>query len=114
MADSVCGCLGRFVGHEFVMVLSQYLEETAERILAYPNVKVVRYDLPKDVRTVMTGRDKFLDELVEKERINAVLTIFGPSLWIPRVAHVSGFARAQCLLMDSPYYKRMKKQDFLK
>ena len=114
VADSVCGCLNEFAGHEFVVVLSKYLEGMAERIKAYPNAKVVRYDLPKSVRTVVTGRDKFLDELVEKERIDAVLTIFGPSLWIPRVFHVSGFARAQCLFMDSPYYERMRKRDFVK
>lgn len=114
VADSVCGCLHKFTGHEFVVVLSRYLETTAERIKMYPNVRVVRYDLPKNMKTVMTGRDKFLDKLVEEEKIAAVLTIFGPSLWIPKIFHVSGFARAQCLLMDSPYYKRMKKQDFVK
>ena len=114
VADSVCGCLDWFPGHRFVVVVSKGLEGTAEWIEGYPNVKVVRYDLPKTVRRVLTGRDKFLDGLVEEEGIDAVLTIFGPSLWKPRVLHVSGFARAQCLLLDSPYYKRMKRREFLK
>lgn len=114
VADSVCGCLGRFREHEFVVVVSRCLEGTAVRITGYPNVKVVRYDLPKTVGRVLTGRDKFLDGLVEEEGIDAVLTIFGPSLWSPRVLHVSGFARAQCLLLDSPYYKRMRGRDFIK
>ena len=114
VADSVCGCLDRFPGHRFVVVLSRALEGTAVCIKGYPNVKVVRYDLPKTVRRVLTGRDKFLDGLVEEEGIDAVLTIFGPSLWRPRVLHVSGFARAQCLLLDSPYYKRMRGRDFIR
>lgn len=114
VADSVCGCLERFREHEFVVVVSRYLEGMAVRIKGYPNVKVVRYDLPKTVGRVLTGRDKFLDGLVEEEGIDAVLTIFGPSLWRPRVLHVSGFARAQCLLLDSPYYKRMRGRDLIK
>lgn len=114
VADSVCGCLGRFREHEFVVVVSRCLEGTAVRITGYPNVKVVRYDLPKTVGRVLTGLDKFLDGLVEEEGIDAVLTIFGPSLWRPRVLHVSGFARAQCLLLDSPYYKRMRGRDFIR
>lgn len=114
VADSVCGCLNRFPGHWFVVVASRGLEGTARRIEGYPNVKVFRYDLPKTVGRVLTGRDGFLDGLVRKEGIDAVLTIFGPSLWRPRVLHVSGFARAQCLLLDSPYYKRMKRRDFVK
>ena len=114
VADSVCGCLKQFTRHRFVVVLSRGLEGTAERIEGYPNVKVVRYDLPKTVGRVLTWRDKFLDRLAEEEGIEAVLTIFGPSLWRPRVLHVSGFARAQCLLLDSPYYKRMKRREFLK
>ena len=114
VADSVCGCLNRFPGHRFVVVVSGGLKGTAERIEGYPNVKVVRYDLPKTAGRVLTGRDKFLDGLVEEEGIDIVLTIFGPSLWRPRVLHVSGFARAQCLLLDSPYYKQMRRCDFMK
>lgn len=114
VADSVCGCLDRFPGHQFVVVLSRGLEGTVRQIEEFPNVKVIRYDLPKTVGRVLTGRDKFLDGLVEKERIDVVLTIFGPSLWRPRVLHISGFARAQCLLLDSPYYKRMRRRDFVK
>ena len=114
VADSVCGCLDWFPGHRFVVVVSKGLEGTAEWIEGYPNVKVVRYDLPKTVRRVLTGRDKFLDGLVEEEGIDAVLTIFGPSLWKPRVLHVSGFARPHCVLLDSPYFKRMSRREFFK
>ena len=66
VADSVCVCLNRFPVHRFVVVLSRALEGTAVCIKGYPNVKVVRYDLPKTVRRVLTGRDKFLDGLVEE------------------------------------------------
>lgn len=104
MADSVCGLLCRFKNHRFVVVLSRYLEKTGERIKDYDNVEELRYDLPHSFRTVVLGRDKFLDGLVEERKVDAVLTVFGPSLWRPRVPHLCGFARAQLLLKDSPYF----------
>lgn len=101
VADSVCGQLDRFSReHRFVVVLSRFLDKTAERIKDYDNVEVLRYDLPQSFRTVVLGRDKFLDGLVKERKVDAVLTVFGPSLWRPRVAHLCGFARAQLLLTD--------------
>ena len=105
MADSVCGQLDRFSReHRFVVVLSRFLDKTAERIKDYDNVEVLRYDLPHSFRSVVLGRDKFLDGLVKERMVDAVLTVFGPSLWRPRVPHLCGFARAQLLLKDSPYF----------
>ena len=111
VADSVCGYLNCFVQHDFVVVLSRCLKSTGARISEFPNVKVIFYDMPKNVAGVLTGRNGFLDDLVVGEKVDAVLTIFGPSLWIPKVLHVSGFARAQCLLHDSPFYTTMNKKE---
>lgn len=104
VADSVCGELCRFTEHRFIVVLSQYLAKTGERIKNYANVEVLHYDMPQTFSTVVLGRDPYLDGLVRKKKVDAVLTVFGPSLWRPRVPHLCGFARAQLLLTDSPYY----------
>lgn len=114
VADSVCGCLNHFLEHRFVVVLSRALEGTVGQIEGYTNVKVVRYNLPKTAGKVLMGRDIVLDRLVEEEGIDAVLTIFGPSLWRPRVLHISGFARPHCVLLDSPYFERMGRREFFK
>ena len=98
VADSVCGQLNRFKEHRFIVVLTKYLNRTCERIKDYENVEVVRYDLPKSFCTIVLGRDRFLDSLVIDRKVNAVLSLFGPSLWQPRVPHLCGFARAQLLL----------------
>ena len=107
VADSVCCCLQHYLQHNFVVVLSGSLEKTIDKIEFFSNATIIRYNLPKKIRTILTGHDSFLDRLVRERKIDVVLTIFGPSLWIPKVLHVSGFARAQCLLLDSPYYKIM-------
>ena len=113
VADSICSYLDRYPQYEFVVVLSRYLQSTAQRIRDFFNVKVSIYDFPKSIHAILTGRDKYLDDVVLREGIDVVLTVFGPSLWIPRVLHVSGFARAQCLFMDSPFYRIMNCWDLM-
>ena len=114
VADSVCCCLQHYLQHNFVVVLSGSLEKTIDKIEFFSNATIIRYNLPKKIRTILTGHDSFLDRLVRERKIDVVLTIFGPSLWIPKVLHISGFARAQCLLLDSPYYKIMDRKIFIK
>lgn len=107
VADSVCSCMEWMKAHRFVVVLSSYMDETARRIESFATVRVVRYDICNDWRTLVQGRDDVLDKLVKEENVSAVLTIFGPARWEPRCPHLCGFARAHLISGDSPYYKRM-------
>ena len=104
VADSVCRQLGNFHNHSFVVVLSSYLKGTEKAIKDYPNVTVVFYDIPHSLSLLLTGRDKKLDSFVDSYKIKKVLTIFGPSIWIPKVPHLSGFASGQLTPQDSPFY----------
>ena len=105
VADSIFRQLHRFKNHFFFLVLSSQLE-AAKRVLAEcPNVKCVVYDFKDDWRSLLFGRNAFLDRIVEENHIDAVLTVFGPSRWRPRVPHLCGFARAQ-LLLNNPLGKR--------
>lgn len=98
VAHSVCSQLGWFKQHRFVVVLSSYIRDFD--ISEGDNCIVYRYDIKNNVQTLFLGRDKFLDGLVSEHRVEAVLTIFGPSRWRPRCKHLCGFARAQLLLKD--------------
>ena len=62
---------------------------------------------------MLFGRDAFLDGLVKEQRIESVLTIFGPSVWIPKVPHLCGFARPQIVIKESPFFTRMSKKTLL-
>lgn len=108
VADSLCGLLGEFPQHEFVVVLSRALRATAGRVRSLPNVRVVEHDVRNDWRTLLQGRDRVLDGLVNRHAVEAVLTVFGPSRWIPKCLHISGFARLQLILRRSPYYLRRR------
>lgn len=109
VADSICGQLSIHKRHHFVVVLSHYLEQTKERIEGYENVETYIYDIPNSLKSIVMGRDTFLDGLVEEKDVEAVMTVFGPSRWRPRVPHLSGFALPQLVIPESPYFQRMGK-----
>ncbi len=99
VAHSICSQLGRYQQHQFVVVLSKYIREF--EISNGTNTEVYRYDIKDNISSLLFGRDIFLDGLVEEHHVDAVLTIFGPSRWIPHCKHLCGFARAQ-LLLENP------------
>lgn len=103
VAQSIIGQLHRFSEHRFIIVISTYINDTD---IAYgENAVVYKYNIRHNVRTILFGRDSFLDGLVLNNHVDTVLTIFGPSLWIPKCKHLCGFARAQLILKDSPFFK---------
>ncbi len=114
VADSICCDLHRFAEHRFVVVLSSYMKATRQRLEGVGNVRVHEYDVRNDFKTLVLGRDAFLDDLVVSEYIDAVLTVFGPSRWSPKCAHLQGFARSHLVLADSPYFTRMTKGELAK
>lgn len=114
VTDSICRELYRFHQHFFVVVLTSCLKNIGKVIEGTPNISVCYYDIKGSASKLLLGRDQYLDGLVERQCINAVLTIFGPSLWRPRCAHLCGFARAQLVIPESPYYARMDKKAFIK
>lgn len=102
VAKSICEQLHQYKNHHFIIVLSTYIND--EHIAACENVEVFKYNIPQNVKSVLFGRDEFLDRLVLEKHVDAVLTVFGPSLWRPRVPHLCGFARAQLLKEVNPNY----------
>lgn len=117
VADSFCRGLCNFPQHRFVFVYHQALESCAGDVCGYENVKCVRYDMPNAKLSLFSRRNRFLDNLVRSLSIDIVLTVFGPPRWRPRVPHICGFARAQAILDDSPFWQvigwKMKLRYFL-
>lgn len=108
VADSICGQLNRFGNHRFIVVLSPSLEKTKERIVDYENCEVYQYNIPNTFTSVVLGRDRFLDTLVAEKGVQAVLTVFGPSRWAPRVPHLCGFAMPALVIPESPFLSSLK------
>jgi len=107
VSDSLCSCLNRFPEHQFIVVVPEQMHGTYMRVKEYPNVRAYEHTFKDSLYTLATGRYAFLDKLVENEHVDAVLTVFGPCRWTPKVMHVCGFARAQLVMLESPYYTQM-------
>lgn len=115
MADAIARELREFEKHQFVVVLPKALKGTVEEVIGYDNVKeAVCYDLPKSLMVILTGRDRVMDSLVKKHGIEAVLTVFGPSKWKPKVRHLCGFAMGHIVLDDSPYWGTLSRAALIK
>lgn len=112
VTDSICHQLWRYPNHYFVVVLSSKFD--MQDISSTDNVIVYQYDIKNNLPTLLLGRDRFLDSLVKDKGIDVVFTVFGPSRWNPRCAHLSGFALSFLVMPESPYYLRMGKKDLLK
>lgn len=104
VADSICCQLSQFYQHHFIVVLSKNLNATKERICRFKNVDTYIYDIPNTFESIILGRDRFLDRLVVENSIDAVLTVFGPSRWCPRVKHLCGFAMPALVIPESPFF----------
>ena len=104
VADSIFKELYTYKNHRFIIVYSKVLTNCAKSISGYENIEVIEYETPLSIWTVLTGCDHFLDKLIKNKQINAVLTIFGPSRWRPKVPHLSGFAQGHLVLLDSPFW----------
>ena len=108
VADSICRHLKEFASHRFIVVLSSAFDSTIDAIRSYDNVIIKQYDYPKrDVRSFITLRNSYLDNIVSEYEIECVYTIFGPMKWKPKCHHICGFALAHVVMPESPYFQIM-------
>ena len=114
VADSICRLLNNYPQHYFYVVLSGKLEYLTDLLSSYANVKHFTYTQKITIHNVITGKDHFLDDIVKKYNINAVLSIFGPSRWKPSCFHLVGFAMPHIVLPESPFWQKLSFIDFLK
>lgn len=110
VVDSICRELVNFKQHRFYVVFSDKFKKTADAISDYENTEVIFYAYPpKDLYGALTKRNKFLDEMVAVNHIDCVLTVFGPSKWVPKCPHISGFAIPHLLFQDSVFFDRLNR-----
>lgn len=114
VADSVCRQLGNYKKHRFIVVLSHFFNELAHALSGIENIVIRDYTMENSLRTVLTNRDTYLDEIVACYEIDCVLTIFGPSRWTPKVPHISGFARPHIVQRDSPFFASLSLKEKIK
>ena len=69
---------------------------------------MIRYDcVAGDFKAFLTLRIPFLDNIVSKNNIDCVFTVFGPIKWRPRCPHICGFGLSHIVMPESPFFQRM-------
>lgn len=104
---AMISALGGYSGNRFVVCVSPQVRHVlGTPFVPAENVEILDY--PRQSKTDMIlGRAPALDRLVRERGIDMVLTVFGPSYWRPAVRHVCGFAKAQYIYGDSPFFRIM-------
>ena len=107
VADSIVHELKNLPEHSYIAVVpSRIFDDCLDA--NSDGVKVLKYDMPASFIAAITGKDSMLDNLVVNEGVDAVLTVFGPSRWRPKVPHLCGFARPQLVIPESPFWENVK------
>ena len=114
VADSFISQLDRFPEHTFYVVLSDALWYLNDKLSELSHVTCYHYNIKNSIIKMMTCRDVFLDEVVSVNNIEIVFTVFGPSIWKPKVRHVCGFARPHLIYTNSSFWKKLSVIDLLK
>lgn len=107
VTSSICEGLKSVPQHTFVVVLSSKVTFIKESITGNDNIEIIEHSVSRSACTKITGRESFLDALVVSSHIDVVLSVFGPTWWVPRCPHLCGFALAHVVMPESPYFLRM-------
>jgi len=102
----VSECLKRS-DHEYFFILSSTLAKDFQSIKKQDEKRVFTYDARPSVYLSLTGKERFLNELLAQIDPDVVFTVFGPSYWKPDRPHLVGFAKAGYFYPDSPFVQQM-------
>ena len=105
VADSIIREMVKRSENYYLIVHRNQFPQTLEAIKDYKNVETHYYTMNKYNMGLVTGRNRYLDKLVEEKKIDVVFTVFGLSKWKPKVPHLEGFARCKTVISESPYWK---------
>lgn len=99
---------------KFIVVLSSMLAPMINQSEFPSNFSFYKYDIKAGPISTVFSKNIFLDKLILDYEIDRVFSIFGPTYWRPKVLHISGYAKAQYIYKDSPYFKQIGYKELVK
>lgn len=93
--------------HEFHVFLSPQLSAVLEQSRFGQNFQFYAFksNPTKNIKSLIENKSK-LKTLEQRINPNAVFTVFGPALWIPKKTHLVGFANGYYLFDDSNFIQQ--------
>ena len=106
--------LNNFYSDYTIVVCSSALYNQLDLRSFNNNFKFLKHDTTPSIFGVFVGKNRHLDNVVYKNKIERVFTVFGPSYWRPKVPHLCGYAKPQYIFKNSPFFANQKNIDRLK
>jgi glycosyltransferase involved in cell wall biosynthesis len=103
VAHSIIYELREYPQNQYVLVLSPQVEEIVNKNDFGDNFTFILYS----VKYSWSGKNSFLDKIVEQYKIEKVFTVFGPAYWKPKVFHISGYAIPHYVYKESPFFSQI-------
>ncbi|QTD37303.1 glycosyltransferase [Polaribacter batillariae] len=97
----------------YTIVLSPQMKTIFDREL-FDKKKFEFIDLPTSIYSYLFKRINKLQSIEKKVSPDIVFSVFGPSYYKSNVPKLVGFALAQYLYYESPYFKTLSKRDLFK
>lgn len=89
--------------HQYIVILSPLMEEIIDCGDFANNFTCIPYS----IKFSWSGKNLFLDKIVEKYNVDKVFTVFGPAYWKPQVPHVCGYAIPHYIYKESPFFMQL-------
>jgi glycosyltransferase involved in cell wall biosynthesis len=103
VAHSIIYELREYPQNQYIVVLSPQVEEIINKKDFGDNFTFILYS----VTYSWSGKNSFLDKIVEEYKIEKVFTVFGPTYWKSQAPHVAGYAIPHYVYKESPFFSQI-------
>ena len=114
IGDAFIRGLCRHPEHDYLVICTRELSSSLGDLNSFP--KFVHFETIDSSRTVfqLCRKNAWMDRWIRRFSADMVFTVFGPPYWRPPVPHVCGYAKAQFIYLDSPFFGLIGKTGRLK
>jgi glycosyltransferase involved in cell wall biosynthesis len=93
--------------HHYFFIIPSGLKKEFDGYLVNGKHKFFTYDVKPSVFLSLTGKERYLNRILEETNPDIVFSLFGPTYWKPKRLHVCGYAKAGYFYPDSPFIQSM-------
>jgi len=97
----------KFKGFIFHIILSNEVSKSINENNFNENFSFYKFNLKPKLYQCFSGRVRELDDIERKIKPDFVISVFGPSYWIPKARHLMGYANPYYIYPESSLFKKI-------
>lgn len=107
VANSFINECVKFEGFIFHVILSDEVSKSINENNFNENFTFYKFNLKPKLYNCISGRVKKLDDIEKKVKPDFVISVFGPTYWIPKAKHLMGYANPYYIYPESSLFKKI-------